>query len=289
MDVETVAEKLFFCTAYITGSNDEEAWTGTGFMYGLPIAGKPGQAQYLVTNKHVVEDATLLEIRMIRATPDGKPMYGTPTTIGLRKFSEAFWLGHPDPKIDVAVVPIGQGVQSTTEQGGGPYYAQFTPDKMLTKAGLAEFDALEEVVLIGYPSGLFDSRNLIPVARRGLTATPIRLDYEGEPAFLIDAAVFEGSSGSPVVAYGRGGYSTRGGGMVVGTERLVLLGILASGPSRKRVGDVIKLQKKDEELVAVFDELLSLGKVYKAWTIDECVDAALAREGFTRGALPQTQ
>ena len=41
----------------------------------------------------------------------------------------------------------------------------------------------------------------MPILRRGTTATPIALNFEGRPEFLIDAAVYPGSSGSPVFVY----------------------------------------------------------------------------------------
>lgn len=52
--------------------------------------------------------------------------------------------------------------------------------------------------IFGYPRGFYDRLNLLPVARRAITATPISVDYEGRPEFLMDASVFPGSSGSPV-------------------------------------------------------------------------------------------
>ena len=47
-------------------------------------------------------------------------------------------------------------------------------------------------------TALIDEVNNKPVVRKGITATDIRLDYNGRKEFLIDAACFHGSSGSPV-------------------------------------------------------------------------------------------
>ena len=51
---------------------------------------------------------------------------------------------------------------------------------------------------------MYDQVNLIPITRTGMTATPLQLDYDGRPSFLIDASVFPGSSGSPVFVYKSG-------------------------------------------------------------------------------------
>src|SRR5437763_136516 len=45
----------------------------------------------------------------------------------------------------------------------------------------------------------------------GVTANPLQADYDGRPVFLIDASVFPGSSGSPVVICNQGGFATRQG------------------------------------------------------------------------------
>ena len=65
------------------------------------------------------------------------------------------------------------------------------------------FGQHEEIVFIGYPSGLRDEHNSTPLIRRGITASPIWNDFGNDPIFLIDAGVYPGSSGSPV-------FSTRG-------------------------------------------------------------------------------
>lgn len=61
------------------------------------------------------------------------------------------------------------------------------------------FDAMEQVVTAGYPRGLRDEVNNLPVTRSGITATPLAFDFLGEPEFLVDMPCFEGGSGSPVL------------------------------------------------------------------------------------------
>jgi hypothetical protein len=68
---------------------------------------------------------------------------------------------------------------------------------------------LDNVVIIGYPVCLRDSVNLLPISLRGITAAPFQVDFKGHRAFLIDAAIFRGSSGGPVVQYLTGAYKDR--------------------------------------------------------------------------------
>ena len=58
---------------------------------------------------------------------------------------------------------------------------------------------VEDVLMIGYPNGLWDTTHNMPIIRRGTIATDIKLDYNEKKEFVIDAACFPGSSGSPVL------------------------------------------------------------------------------------------
>lgn len=84
---------------------------------------------------------------------------------------------------------------------------------------------IEDITFIGYPSGLYDERNKISIIRQGITATPIWNNFRGEKAFLIDAGVFPGSSGSPVFIYNRGTYPSKDG-IILG-NRLLFVGIIS--------------------------------------------------------------
>jgi len=72
--------------------------------------------------------------------------------------------------------------------------------------------------MVGYPVGIWDSANNMPVIRRGITATHPGKDYEGKSEFMIDAACFPGSSGSPVFLFNLGSYPQKAGGIVIGTR-----------------------------------------------------------------------
>ena len=78
---------------------------------------------------------------------------------------------------------------------------------------------------MGYPNGISDTVHNIPVIRRGITATPAYLNFRGKDEFLIDAAIYPGSSGSPVLLYDQGAWANRSGATIVGT-RFALLGVV---------------------------------------------------------------
>ena len=58
--------------------------------------------------------------------------------------------------------------------------------------------------MLGYPSGIHDKTTNLPVARTGITSTPLASNYKSRPEFLINVPFLNGSSGSPVFAEANG-------------------------------------------------------------------------------------
>ncbi len=271
----TTAEQLFYTTVYITahGSNGEVS-TGTGFLVDYP---SPDGGSYttLVTNKHVLEGFDRVDFSMIGAR-NGRPTNLRVTT-PVEGMDAKPWHGHPDPSVDVAVMPFATIANSMAAQGLAPYFVQIPSSMLLTKSQAEELDAIEEVKFVGYPNGIFDTENFLPIMRSGATATPLQIDYRGQPAFLIDAAVFPGSSGSPVFIYDRNGYRDRAGTVHVGGARLHLLGIVAAMHVRQSSWQVVDVPTAT---MAVGSEVLGLGIVFKASAIQECAEMMFAAEGI---------
>ena len=118
--------------------------------------------------------------------------------------------------------------------------------------------ALQEIVMVGYPNGIWDSVNNQPVFRKGITSTHPELEYNGKPEFLIDAACFNGSSGSPVFILDIGKITTLSGGTTIGPSRVKLLGILYAGPQHVASGEVHTVEvgtKKDMAFTAIPNNL----------------------------------
>lgn len=274
MRAETESEQLFFTTVYLTGKSLNKSWTGTGFI--IQYETSAGTVPVLVTNKHVVSEASEFHIRLIQSSDDGQPsqLY---TEMTIEEFGDTSWVGHQNPDVDIAVMFLSPVINHLRSHGKSPYYKALPPNLMLTKEQAEDLDALENVTFIGYPDGMWDEINCLPIARRGQTATPIQVDYCGNPSFLIDASVFGGSSGSPVFLFDRGIYPDRMGNATAG-NRLALLGIVAAVYQKQESGDVIDVATKR---VALFNQVLNLGIVYKASAIQECVNQLFENSGIS--------
>jgi hypothetical protein len=273
MRVETVAEQLFFTTVRIASSaGDGRGSTGTGFLLQTPLV-TGGTAVWLVTNRHVVEgmdDVTAYFIASDDSPAEARPRLGHLLPIKIPSGGGGFRL-HPDPSIDIAVAEMPML---------GPldplvFYVALTPDLALTVDAEQDFDAVADITFIGYPSGLFDAANGLPIFRRGVTASPLQIDYEGKPMFLVDASVFPGSSGSPVFILDRN-YTDRSGALVMG-QRIAWVGVIAAVYERNV--DVLELPTATGHYVP---DAIDLGLVYKARTVLETLDQVLAASGRTR-------
>ena len=203
---------------------DKNGSVGTGFIFGYT---KDNITYYfIVTNKHVIENSTEGLLRL--HCGDGKnPVLGKFKDVGISNF-EGQWIKHPKEDLDIAIMPFLPIWEGILKEGEQIFFKsiglnQIPSDEIIKN----EIDAVEDIVFIGYPNDVYDKKNFLPVVRKGITATPISVDFEGMPAFLIDASVFGGSSGSPVFICNVGSYSPKGKGLMA-ASRFFFLGIVTA-------------------------------------------------------------
>jgi hypothetical protein len=232
----SASEQLAFTTVRIQcETNTGNVSTGTGSFFSFKFSGDQ-QVPVIITNRHVIEDSTKGIFQLTRANADSTPQVGKFDNIIVDNF-EKRWIPHPKSEIDLCIMPIAPLFHKAQKQGKSFFHRQFDESLLPSQQLLTDLTALEEVLMVGYPVGLWDSTNNMPIFRRGITATHPNLDFEGREEFLIDAACFPGSSGSPVLLYDLGNYINRQGATVIGT-RIALLGILYAGPQFTVEGEI---------------------------------------------------
>lgn len=275
LNVETPAEQLLFSTVRIECQSPDGLSTGTGFFYSREV--NNSTAVFIVTNKHVIRESQVGRL-FFTASEDGKPLIGERVDLQLDEF-HGLWFDHPDPDIDICIMPFVPIVEYLQKAHKDIFYRSIPQEINLSEKFMKELDALEEVIFVGYPNGVFDAKHLLPIVRRGTTATPLHLDYEGKPQFLIDASVFPGSSGSPVLVCNSGGYSTRGN-LSVGV-RVIFLGVISQVLIRHDINsvDFISIPTSVVPLVRT-TQMIDLGLVFKAATVESCVEAFLRSRGL---------
>jgi hypothetical protein len=275
MKVQTLAEQLLFTTVHVE-CHDSKGNVSVGTAFVIDIKRGEKHKAFLVTNKHVVAGAVTGYIRF-HLKNGQEPDWGKGYRLKIKDF-EKLWIGHKDPDVDVTVMSMSLILAQARKSDKKLFYRSISLNLSPTKEEVDDLDAVEEVLFIGYPNGIFDAANYLPVVRRGITASPLQIDHEGRPRFLIDAAVFGGSSGSPVFLVDRGAYSARDGGIVVGRRRIYFLGLVAAGYYQESTGVIEErpIPTANSQFVAVGKNMLNLGIVYKASTICELVEKLVA-------------
>ncbi len=278
MQCQSHAEQLFFTTVRVdTVLKNGSSGSGTSFLF---LYQKDKMTfPFIVTNKHVV-DAVSGSLTFHRGKDDA-PQLGECIRVDFQDWSNN-WHGHPSPDVDIAVspfLPIEKQIQS--EQGIEIFRRMVLDSMMPTSAQISDLDAIEPVTFIGYPNGVWDSKNFLPVARRGTTATPIAVDFEGTPRFLIDASVFGGSSGSPVFIIDQGAYCDKRGNTIVGASRLLFVGVIAEVFVRTQLSRIISVPIPTHfEPMAVQHEMIDLGIVFKPQTVVETIESFMLSKGI---------
>ncbi len=267
MRVDSTAKRLLFSTVRVdTVLDDGSQGSGTAFV--LRHHGPGGVADFVVTNRHLVDgvrDGALVFTQARRAVP----LLGCRFELRIEQFPSA-WFVHPDPDVDLAVVPLAP-LRAAAASEGVELYVEAIDSRLIPDAPAWDgLDALEEVLFVGYPSGVWDQVNLMPILRRGSTATPAMLDFEGRRQFLIDAAVYPGSSGSPV-------FIERGQSRLARRE-LWFAGVVSAVFFREEARRVVPAPIPASLRAPELDtEMIDLGLVLKSDLVLELVQAYLAR------------
>lgn len=256
MNLDNIGTQLLFTTVpiWVQKKNGKKT-SGTAFIYSLKQEDHPNSSiPFLVTNYHVVKNAKVAVIEMVRKKDD-QPLKEEKVRA---EISGETFERFNDQNLDLAIIPIAPIINQFESNNKPVFFRTIGPEIIPDSETIEKLGAIEEVTFIGYPSGIYDEVNASPLIRKGITSSPIWYNFKGEPVFLIDAGVFPGSSGSPVFIYNQGSYASDRG-INIGT-RVLFIGILTETYTRQ------------EEKQSVF---LGLGKVLKSTKLKELVEKAV--------------
>ncbi|MGV0993524.1 MAG: S1 family peptidase [Mycobacterium sp.] len=284
MQVDTIAKALLFSTIRIENTKaDGQETVGTGFLFN----GTPDGSQdipLLITNKHVIEDSAELRFKFLVSNADGSGPDLGKTLVSVRQgpATAVGVFGHPDPLVDVAAIAVADDINRLSALGNGSPYIKCADWTLLPSDGAAaHLDAIEELTFVGYPSGIADPVNHTPIVRQAITATLIGLRFGGKPTFLLDGAVFGGSSGSPVFIFNQGSWKNPVTGALMAGDRLILVGIIAEGYERHS-HHTLQMPTAAAPFVAVA-QALDLGVAFSHKAIEETVNHLLSSVGLPPG------
>ncbi len=230
MNLNSIKDQLYYSTVMIESAQS----SGTAFLLSKTI-GELGRI-YLVTNKHVVKNQTECKIRFHKSES-----FDPSNKVGdfIYNFTNEEWVNgwkfHSDDDVDLAIFNLTETMATLYEQKQYIFFRCIDANMIATKEKAKEVIAMERIFFVGYPNAFRDELNNLPIARSGYLATPLYSDFEGKEAFLFDASVFEGSSGSPICIVNENfeAYSDTMGNTKV-NARCILAGVNASTVTRVR-------------------------------------------------------
>lgn len=246
----TISERLMFNTVRLE-TNDGSS--GTGFFFTFKFGNL--LVPILVTNKHVVnnnETETVTFFLHLKGKNSKKTeKYQIPV--------ETNWIFHSNKDLCFTFVNhIFEEIKLKTDKE--VYYISAEENLIPNKEILNNLSALEEIVMVGYPNGLWDEINNYPIFRKGYTSSHPSYDFNEKGIALADIAAFPGSSGSPIYILNEGSYRDKNGNIFIGQSRMIFLGILFAGPTIPTKGEVkaidIPVQQK---IISETNLMINLG------------------------------
>ena len=253
MNINDISTQLLFTTVPIFAQNKDNTFSsGTGFIFSVD-EGEGTSIPLLITNFHVLKDAIAGFVEL-HIGEQGKPSNKTVRV----QFDKTIISGNKLGELDVIAVPLASTLMSFQKNGIEIFFRSVDQNMIPSVEQEQSFAAIEHITFIGYPSSIYDEKNKISIVRQGITATPIWNSFRGEEAFLIDAGVFPGSSGSPVFIFNQGSY-TIAEGIALG-NRLLFVGILTQTMIRNdkdylNLGKVINSRAMYRELEILIHKL----------------------------------
>ncbi|MFG5466616.1 serine protease [Enterococcus faecalis] len=254
-----IGERLLSCTVRL----ETESSVGTGFFYKMRVETNGDFKPVIVTNRHVLEDANELSIRLRCEHKDGSIINRDFPITNL----EGNVVFHPNPDIDLAVFPFPGLYVIASLFELTPLITYVSEEDIPNENEIEKLSPIEDVIVIGYPNGLWDDINVRPLVRRGITASDYKLDYQNKPQFIIDCSIFPGSSGSPVFLYNTGPYQ-EGNDVFLTGVRVKFLGINSSVFIQNLEGDIVE-RHVPTKLSTVSRLPIGLGIIIKANQLKE--------------------
>lgn len=228
--VYSISDLLNYCTVRLECTKaDGSTGCGTGFFYKFNVQSDDSCCYVIITNKHVVEGAKTAKIHLTHQNSSGEPDNGRYTSITFNdEFSdfEDRWVMHPDDSVDLCAMGTTDiHYKFRVKYGHNAMIHALGKEHILSDTELSKLSSIEDIVMVGYPNGLWDKKNNRPIFRRGITATHPYFDYDGKKEFLVDIACYPGSSGSPILVVNEGMYYDKSSSSVNIGSRLFLLGV----------------------------------------------------------------
>jgi len=170
--------------------------TGLFFLLETP----KGKVPTIITTKTAIAAAQSVTFFFLDADTAGLPVYGNlrPVTIARNELAMLF---HPDSDVDLAMILINPIMDYLQKQKIKISYHNLDESLIPNDSVMNTLNVIDDLLMIGHPAGIRPELNGVPFVKKGVSATPMFLEYQNKKEFVADIPVYDGSSGAPVVLY----------------------------------------------------------------------------------------
>ena len=249
---------------------------GSSFCCSFPNRANCKNEPVLITNKHVVDGFRNIRIVLSTSLDPRQATLEQRRTLTYDRLDEVVYF-HDNPDIDLAAIWLRPILDRNVNDGSTIDLKVINIAIFITESIESQLRFVEDVLVVGYPHGLWDRTRNLPLFRRGVTSSPAMLDFNGEPKFLIDCSIFPGSSGSPVFLYNFPAYFEDG--KINLGERWALLGVVSSVLNYNVEGTVEEVEIPTTTAIAKTSIPNNIGVVIKVKEIMK-LSEAFARAGW---------
>jgi len=136
----------------------------------------------IITNKHVVNDKNNETVEFFLHVKDSVDSIKIQLNID-RHF-------HPTQDLCFCFVnPLVEEIKKQTNKD--VFYCPIIEEYLCSDNKLQqELKAIEDVIMVGYPRGLWDEKNNFPLFRKGITASHPAIDFNRDNIGVVDMACF---------------------------------------------------------------------------------------------------
>lgn len=262
----SISEKMMFSTVRL---ESEDGSSGTGFFFNYNIDGKI--VPVLITNKHVVNNNPAEKMKFQLHLCDNDNSSVSIDDSFMVTYQNEWYFHSVHDLCFTFVNPLFDEVHRLT--GKSVYSIPITEDIIYDSNKLLELSALEQVVMVGYPNGLWDQFHNFPLFRRGYTSAHPAFDFNREGIGVVDMSCVNGSSGSPIFILDEVGYLDKNTNAYKLQERIIFLGILFEGPQATSIGEIVNIDvKMQQKTVSIGKSLINLGYYIKSYELIEFRD-----------------
>lgn len=271
LDLTKTCSQLLFTTIRVeTITKEGKRGVGTAFLISKTV--KEGEMHYIITNKHVIENADKGLLMFTTKNKDNNPSLGNIYSISINNNFEDIWYKHPNG-IDLCITHLSPALKIAKDHSKNLFYRTIPLEIFIDDETAKDLDVYEEICFVGYPNDIYDKKNYLPIFRNGATASHINIDYNECPNFLIDASVFPGSSGSPVFIYNKSSYRKRN--TIHMAQRLLFIGVISETLIKNDIGEIkiIQIPTIVSKPIVEIRQMVNLGIVIKSKEVIKLIES----------------